>query len=362
MAALAPLTERVRLGHLVTANAMRHPALLAKMATGVDVISNGRVNLGIGSGSVALEHEQLGIPFPRAAQRSKQLAETVEIIKTMFTQAVTSFEGEFYHVRDVPNLPQPVQQPNPPIVIGGGGEKFTLPIVARWADVWNCPTYDLAVLEHKIERLRGLCEAIGRDFSTLVLGEQAVLTLVARRADLDAGQEEARRRYGGGFAPQDGFVGTPEDVIRQLRAKVDLGMRQFAFFSMTAARPRRWSCLPGRCCRPLPDGDGATGGLPCGGWRGPMRRFPTIGDGLRGPSSARRNATCRLRRSSPGPIPAGLSRCGTRRCRVPSSWAGRTRRPRTWCRCVPGPWRPRGRQPSRLDQIRLREASAAQMA
>ena len=238
VAALAPLTERVRLGHLVTANAMRHPALLAKMATGVDVISNGRVNLGIGSGSVALEHEQLGIPFPRASHRSKQLAEAVEIIKTMFTQAVTSFEGEFYHVRDVPNLPQPVQQPNPPIVIGGGGEKFTLSIVARWADVWNCPTYDLAVLEHKIERLRGLCEAIGRDFSTLVLGEQAVLTLVPRRADLDAAQEEARRRYGSGFAPQDGFVGTPEDVIRQLRAKVDLGMRQFAFFFYDRGTPQ----------------------------------------------------------------------------------------------------------------------------
>ena len=237
VAALAPLTERVRLGHMVTANAFRHPALLAKMASGVDVISHGRVNLGIGSGSVGLEHEQLGIPFPRAAQRSQQLAEAVEIIKTMFTQEVTSFEGAFYHLRDVPNLPQPVQHPHPPIVIGGGGEKFTLPIVARWADVWNCPTYAVTALERKIDLLRRLCDEAGRDFSTLALSEQAVLTLVPSGADLDAAKEEARRRYPGGFAPQDGFIGTPDEVIRQLRAKTELGISQFAFFFYDRGTP-----------------------------------------------------------------------------------------------------------------------------
>ncbi|MBV8461913.1 MAG: LLM class flavin-dependent oxidoreductase, partial [Acidimicrobiales bacterium] len=152
-------TERLRVGHLVLDNNLRHPALLAKMVTTLDVLSGGRVEVGIGSGSVRLEHEQLGIPWGTPAERSERLAEGLAILSAMLTQPETSFAGRHFRLESVPNLPQPVQSPRPPLHVGGMGPRFTLPLVARFADVWNVPTYGLADWESARAQLDRECEA-----------------------------------------------------------------------------------------------------------------------------------------------------------------------------------------------------------
>lgn len=137
LAALAALTSKVKIGALVTANTFRHPAVLAKMATTIDHISNGRLILGMGSGYFAQEHQVYGIPFPTTRERAKRLEEAIQVIRTLWTQESASFQGEYYQLINAPFVPKPVQKPYPPIMIGGIGEKLTLPMVAKYADMWN---------------------------------------------------------------------------------------------------------------------------------------------------------------------------------------------------------------------------------
>ena len=163
VSALAACTEGIRLGLMVTCNSLRHPALLAKMASSLDVISNGRVALAIGSGSLEEEHRVFGIPFPKLSERSRKLEEAVQIIKLMFTEEEVNFSGQFYQIKSGAMMPKPAQRPHPPIIIGGGNERFTLPVVARWADSWNCGSSSLKVLEHKLQVLKEECCRAGRD-------------------------------------------------------------------------------------------------------------------------------------------------------------------------------------------------------
>ena len=161
--ALLSRTERLRVGHLVLCNQFRHPAVLAKMATTLDQISGGRLELGVGSGSIEDEHRRMGLAWGSFVDRSERLRETLEILVQAFADERIDFSGTHYAVRDMPIKPGPVQRPRPPIIVGGSGEKYTLPLVARYADVWNVPTYALGEMEHKLAVLRSLCERIGRD-------------------------------------------------------------------------------------------------------------------------------------------------------------------------------------------------------
>ena len=147
--AILARTERLRVGHMVLCNSFRHPVVLAKMATTLDQISGGRLELGLGSGSIEDEHARAGLQWGTFADRSARLGETLEILTQAFAEQRVDFAGPHYAVRDMPIVPGPVQQPRPPIIVGGVGEKFTLPLVARYADVWNVPTYALGELEHK---------------------------------------------------------------------------------------------------------------------------------------------------------------------------------------------------------------------
>ena len=232
ISALAAVTERIRLGHLVLCNGFRHPAVLGKMATTLDAISNGRLDIGIGTGSHPQEFEMFGLPFPSNRERIGQLDEAIQVLKLLFTQELSDFEGKYYTLKGAPSLPLAVQKPHPPIHVGGGGEKLTLPLVARHADVWNCPTYSLGELAHKIEVLQAECRKIGRDPASLRISEEAVLALAPRKQDVEPAMETARRRFGGGGwgLEEGGFVGTPDDVIRQIREKADLGVSLFVFF------------------------------------------------------------------------------------------------------------------------------------
>lgn len=239
ISALAAMTDSIRLGHLVLCNGFRPPALLAKMAVTLDVISDGRLDLGIGTGSNEQEHHMFGYEFPSVRERTERLAEAIQLIKLIFTEELANFSGKYYSLQNAPSMPRPVQKPHPPIMVGGGGEKLTLPVVARHADVWNCPTYSLHDLERKIEVLRGECNKIGRDFDTLRISEEAVLVLAPTKEKLQEELATARRRFGGGGWGLDdgGFIGTPDEVIAQLKAKEALGVSLFMFFFHDRGKP-----------------------------------------------------------------------------------------------------------------------------
>jgi len=230
--ALAAATERIRIGHLVLAHAFRHPALLAKMAITLDHVSAGRLNLGIGSGSYADEFRQLGLPHGSAARRSEELDEALAILRRCFVEPTVDFAGTHYRLDGLPSLPRPVQTPHPPIHVGGAGPKRTLPVVARHADVWNCPTYALAVLEERRAQLHAECARIGRDPATLGTTEEAVLALVARRKEVDGARALGLRRFAGpgwGFETH-GYCGTPDDVLRRLEERRGVGVDGVVFF------------------------------------------------------------------------------------------------------------------------------------
>ncbi|MBT6349539.1 MAG: TIGR03560 family F420-dependent LLM class oxidoreductase, partial [Proteobacteria bacterium] len=136
LAALARDVPRVRLGTMVTSNTYRHPAVLANMVTTLDNLSGGRVVLGLGSGWQQNEHEAYGIPYGTAGSRLRMLDEACQVIKGLFTNEYSDFEGEFYQLKRAPLEPKPVQE-KLPLMIGGGGEKVTLKIAAKYADEWN---------------------------------------------------------------------------------------------------------------------------------------------------------------------------------------------------------------------------------
>jgi F420-dependent oxidoreductase-like protein len=172
LAALAAETKRLRIGLMVTGNTYRHPAVLAKMAATVDVISNGRLDLGIGAGWNVYEHDSMGIPLYAPGERIRRLGEGCEIAKRLFTQHLTDFDGRYYQLKEARCEPKPVQKPHPPFVIGGGGEQLTLRVVAKHADVWNFGGGEVETFLHKIGVLRKHCEAIGRDPSEITLSIQ----------------------------------------------------------------------------------------------------------------------------------------------------------------------------------------------
>ena len=168
LSALAACTSRIRLGTMVLCNSFRHPAVLAKMATTLDNISGGRLELGIGAGSQKEEHDAFGFGFPRSAVRIERLKEAAEIIEKMWTEEKVEFAGKHYKISQAVCEPKPVQKPHPPIVIGGSGEKLTMKVAARFADRFDwgyIPTLEL--YEHKLKILESYCEKIGRDFQKI---------------------------------------------------------------------------------------------------------------------------------------------------------------------------------------------------
>ena len=231
--ALLSRTERIQIGHMVLCNQFRHPAVLAKMATTLDQISAGRLQLGIGSGSIEDEHSRVGLDWGTFAERSERLGETLQILHQAFANEVIDFTGRHFTVKDMPIKPGSVQQPRPPIVVGGVGEKYTLPLVARYADVWNVPTYALGELEHKISVLRAICDEVGRDPSTIVLSIEAVMALAADDASLPAVRQLAEKRFGvPAFGLEEGgLIGTPPAIVDRLHELQGLGFGQIVLFT-----------------------------------------------------------------------------------------------------------------------------------
>jgi len=233
LAALAAVVPTMRLGTIVSGNTYRHPAVLAKMATTLDQISGGRLQLGIGSGSLEDEHTRVGMDWGTFAERSARLGETLEILRQAFADERIDFAGKHFTVRDMPIKPGPVRQPRPPIIVGGVGEKYTLPLVARFADVWNVPTYALGELEHKTAVLRSICADIGRDPDTIVLSIEAVMALAPDDESLPRVRALAEKRFGiPAFGLHEGgLIGTPPAIIDRLHQLQELGFGQIVLFT-----------------------------------------------------------------------------------------------------------------------------------
>jgi F420-dependent oxidoreductase-like protein len=165
---LAGVTERIRLGVLVTGVNYRYPGILVKTATTLDVLSGGRTYFGIGAGWFEREAVGLGVPFPPLRERFERLEETVQIALQMWSGRAAPFEGKHYRLAETLNAPQPVTKPHPPIMIGGAGEKKTLLLVAKYADACNLYAFEnLDTLRAKLAVLRKHCDAIGRPFDAI---------------------------------------------------------------------------------------------------------------------------------------------------------------------------------------------------
>lgn len=224
LAALATVTRRIRLATLATSVGYRNPAHLAKIAATVDVISRGRLTLGIGAGFFEDEYRQYGWEFPRRpATRIRQAEEAVELILRMWSEPRTTFHGRYFHVEDAILEPKPVQQPHPPVMIAGGGEQLTLRSVARLADACNIvgdlADVDLREVRRKLEVLRGHCDTVGRDYHSI---EKTLLQrwLLAR----DEASVAAKRERLSASGSLRGFVGTVAEAVDLIGHYQDAGI------------------------------------------------------------------------------------------------------------------------------------------
>ncbi len=237
--ALARATSTVRVGQLVTCNSYRPPALLAKMASTVDVLSHGRLDFGIGAGWYEEEYLAYGYPFPDGPERLRMLGEALQVFKAMWTQPYATFEGRYYSVRGAINEPKGVQKPHPPIWIGGGGEKVTLKLVALYGDACNIGGINPDVYRHKFDVLRRHCEAVGRDYNTIIKSAEVFTHLVLPGQTPEEATAKARRdvsrlvgrevsleefRQGSFRGYPQGFIGTTREAIEALGRIVDAGV------------------------------------------------------------------------------------------------------------------------------------------
>ncbi|WP_262283062.1 LLM class F420-dependent oxidoreductase [Micromonospora sp. MA102] len=220
LAALARETSRIRLGTLVTSATFRLPGPLAVMVAQVDQMSGGRVELGIGAGWFEREHTAYGIPFPAVTERFDRLAEQLEIVTGLWRTPLGetySFTGDHYRLVDAPALPKPVQQPGPPVIVGGRGPKRTPELAARYADEFNMPFKTVADTAAAYERVREACDRTGRAASErapLVLSAGIVVAI--GRTDAEAQRRAAPLHVKSALPPEDPVVGSPAQLVDRL--------------------------------------------------------------------------------------------------------------------------------------------------
>ncbi|HLI06063.1 MAG TPA: LLM class F420-dependent oxidoreductase [Ktedonobacteraceae bacterium] len=224
-AGLARDTKRLRIGQTVTCNSYRNPALLAKMASTVDVMSHGRLILGIGAGWYQEEYLAYGYPYPSAKERLQRLGEAVQLILAMWTQEQATVGGRYYHIEGAINQPKGVQKPHIPLLIGGGGEKMTLRLVAQYADACNVGGGDVSTIKHKLDVLRQHCQEIGRDYNSIWR-----TTLIDYCSIADT-QEEALAKFTPEERADEGImsgalIGTPDTIRPRLAALEEAGIQE----------------------------------------------------------------------------------------------------------------------------------------
>mgnify|MGYP003704595469 FL=1 len=226
LAAISQVTSRVRLGQMVGCNSYRSPSVLAKITSTIDVISGGRLDWGIGAGWYENEYKGYGFEFPRPKERIGMLREAVQIVRSMWTEEETTFDGSYYNLHRAHCDPKPLQSPYPPIWVGGGGEQLTLRIVARWADCSNFGG-DPDAWRHKREVLKGHCAAVGRDESTIRKTWSPELFIRSTEAEIEAAGSRSKWGVDAATWRANNLVGTPEQVCEKIRTYIDLGCTGF---------------------------------------------------------------------------------------------------------------------------------------
>lgn len=230
LAAMARDTRRVRIGQIVTCNGYRNPALLAKMASTFDVLSHGRLNFGIGAGWYEHEYRAYGYPYPDAPERLRMLREALQVILAMWTQEEATFEGTYYQVRGAINQPKGVQKPHIPILIGGGGERVTLKLVAQYGDACNV-LGDLETIRHKLAVLKMHCELVGRDFATIHCTTGAVCSIAEDDETALALLPPPVRNQ----LRDTSLVGSPQTIRQRIAALEDVGIHELILDFPTSA-------------------------------------------------------------------------------------------------------------------------------
>ena len=227
LGALAARTQRVQLGTLVTGVTYRNPALVAKIVTTLDVISHGRAVLGIGAAWYQPEHDGLGFDFPTARERLDRLEEAVQICRALFRDEHPSFDGRYYRIADARNVPRPIRPGGPPIMIGGGGERRTLRLVAQYADMCNV-SGDPAALAHKLDVLRRHCADVGRDPAEITTTRMGTLVLTPH-ADETARVRSFLSGLMGAEFDEQFIVGEPSDIVPAVEELVATGVDTLIF-------------------------------------------------------------------------------------------------------------------------------------
>jgi F420-dependent oxidoreductase-like protein len=234
LAALAQATTRARVGTMVVGNTYRNPCVTAKMAATLDHVSRGRFNLGIGAGWFELEHNAFGIDFKTVPGRLRALEESLQIIRGMLTQERTTLHGKHYHVTDAIGLPKPVQQPHPPILIGGTGQRVLLRLVAQYADMWNAgkSADDMKAL---IDVIRRHGDKVDRDTERI---EKTVMMPLCYRAKPEREQFVQQlmsnmRQTTPEAVRQEIMIGGNEECLATVDRFVKAGVTHFIFMSFT---------------------------------------------------------------------------------------------------------------------------------
>ena len=234
-AALARDTKRVRIGQMVTCNGYRNPALLAKMASTVDVMSHGRLDFGIGAGWYQHEYLAYGYNYPDAPERLRYLREAVQVILAMWTQDEAVFEGKYYQVRGAINQPKGVQKPHIPLLIGGGGEKVTLKLVAQCADACNVGGGDIQTIRHKLDVIKMHCEQLGRDYSNIRRTTSTICVIGASEETALASLSEQQRSLVS-MMQANSLIGTPESMRKRIVELEEAGVQELILWFPDAAK------------------------------------------------------------------------------------------------------------------------------
>jgi probable F420-dependent oxidoreductase len=235
LAALAPLTERVRLGTLVLSAPFRHPAVVAKSATAIDRLSGGRLELGLGAGWFEAEYHAFGYRFGSVSERFALLEETLGYLGALFDGEPASFEGERYRLRDAFNQPPPMQQPRPPLIIGGKGGPRLLSIAARYADGWNAAwRWTPESYAERAKAARRACERVGRDPATLRLSLGLFTVVGENDPDVKRRYELMGERLPKGVGEalsletmrDECLAGTLEQIIERMSTFAEIGVSE----------------------------------------------------------------------------------------------------------------------------------------
>ncbi len=229
-AGLARDTRSIKIGQMVTCNGYRNPALLAKVASTTDVMSNGRLLFGLGAGWYEHEWRAYGYGFPEVPVRMRAFREACEIVHKMFTEDEPTFSGEFYEIDRPINEPKGVQKPHPSFWIGGGGEKVTLKLVARYGDACNVGGGDVERIKRKLDVLKGHCDDLGRDYAEITRSTSVNVHLLQEGDDPEQATSAARSGQSYDEYAREYIVGTPEQVAERLAPMARAGIDYFIVY------------------------------------------------------------------------------------------------------------------------------------